>query len=570
MHTMLGDFDLFHYIKAALLALVATVFIAYQQTRYHFYHTREAFIKYQREQNKAKFSNANDKSKKGSKGKKKVTPVDFNEDDGTFVVGFFHPYCSSGGGGERVLWKSIQALGEMKEGNFVQRRSKIHKGKQPSAELSEMLRNPDGDVRLANCRNLAVVIYTVDEGTPEYDSEVLKKVKERFSIDIPPSLSINFVHLHEFKYLLDKASRFTMIIESFGTMNLAWCALSVITPHVFFDTTGCAFSYFVARVLAGCKVATYVHYPTISTDMLSLVWKRRPSYNNNAQITANPIVSCIKLIYYSMFAMCYGLVGWLADLTMVNSTWTKRHVEYLWKLSGRIHVVYPPVDTASLKKLQLKNRENMILSIGQMRPEKDHALQLQAFSKLLDDTNGETSMQDVKLVLIGSCRGEDDEMRVDQLRQLAGKLKIQDSVEFVLNEPYVVLKEYLGKASVGLHTMWNEHFGIGVVEMMAAGLVTVAHDSGGPKSDIILTPWDPEVPNDDATGCLASTADEYATVMREILKRGASSEVERIRENGRRSADRFSDEVFVEAFKETILTTRIFKPHPRLLFRWQK
>ena len=33
--------------------------------------------------------------------------------------------------------------------------------------------------------------------------------------------------------------------------------------------------------------------------------------------------------------------------------------------------------------------------------------------------------------------------------------------------------------------MWNEHFGIGVVEMMAAGMVTVAHDSGGPKADII-------------------------------------------------------------------------------------
>lgn len=26
--------------------------------------------------------------------------------------------------------------------------------------------------------------------------------------------------------------------------------------------------------------------------------------------------------------------------------------------------------------------------------------------------------------------------------------------------------------------MWNEHFGIGVVEMMAAGLAVVAHDSG--------------------------------------------------------------------------------------------
>jgi alpha-1,2-mannosyltransferase len=38
---------------------------------------------------------------------------------------------------------------------------------------------------------------------------------------------------------------------------------------------------------------------------------------------------------------------------------------------------------------------------------------------------------------------------------------------------------------VGLHTMWNEHFGIGVVEMLAAGLVTVAHDSAGPQMDIV-------------------------------------------------------------------------------------
>ena len=43
------------------------------------------------------------------------------------------------------------------------------------------------------------------------------------------------------------------------------------------------------------------------------------------------------------------------------------------------------------------------------------------------------------------------------------------AVEFVLNQPYPVLRGWLGRASAGLHTMWNEHFGIGVVEMMAAG-----------------------------------------------------------------------------------------------------
>jgi hypothetical protein len=42
--------------------------------------------------------------------------------------------------------------------------------------------------------------------------------------------------------------------------------------------------------------------------------------------------------------------------------------------------------------------------------------------------------------------------------------------------------------------MWNEHFGISVVEMMAAGLVVVAHNSGGPSMDIV-TPYE-----DKATG----------------------------------------------------------------------
>lgn len=41
------------------------------------------------------------------------------------------------------------------------------------------------------------------------------------------------------------------------------------------------------------------------------------------------------------------------------------------------------------------------------------------------------------------------------------------------------------KAKAGLHTMLEEHFGISIVEMMAAGLYTIAHNSGGPKDDII-------------------------------------------------------------------------------------
>jgi alpha-1,2-mannosyltransferase len=44
----------------------------------------------------------------------------------------------------------------------------------------------------------------------------------------------------------------------------------------------------------------------------------------------------------------------------------------------------------------------------------------------------------------------------------------------------------MGVASVGVNGMWNEHFGIGVVEYQAAGLISVVNDSGGPKLDIVV------------------------------------------------------------------------------------
>lgn len=45
---------------------------------------------------------------------------------------------------------------------------------------------------------------------------------------------------------------------------------------------------------------------------------------------------------------------------------------------------------------------------------------------------------------------------------------VQAQVEFVVNAKFSELKEWLQRASVGLHTMWNEHFGICVVEYMVS------------------------------------------------------------------------------------------------------
>lgn len=304
--------------------------------------------------------------------------------------------------------------------------------------------------------------------------------------------------------------RFTMLGQSLGSARLAVEAIRKCRPHVFVDTTGLAFSYPVAWYYR-CRVACYTHYPTITTDMLTRVAQRRPSYNNSADVSSSMLRTTVKLLYYRAFAAAYRWAGKFAQVVMVNSSWTQGHVASLWPRpqGGPPRVVYPPCNTRHLSAAPLGGRAPIILSVGQFRPEKDHRLQLAAFAKL--KARG-PRYDDVRLVLLGGARHEEDRQLVEELQQMAKRLGVQDSVTFRVNAPFSDLVELLGKSLIGLHTMWCEHFGIGVVELMAAGCVTIAHASGGPKSDIIVPL------RGQRTGFLADTADKYARAMARIVR----------------------------------------------------
>lgn len=60
---------------------------------------------------------------------------------------------------------------------------------------------------------------------------------------------------------------------------------------------GYAFTYPIVRGLAECRVAAYVHYPTISTDMLASVQSRDVVVNNSGSVAASPLLSQIKIWY---------------------------------------------------------------------------------------------------------------------------------------------------------------------------------------------------------------------------------------------------------------------------------
>ncbi|KAL7648301.1 UNVERIFIED_CONTAM: hypothetical protein RMT77_000207 [Armadillidium vulgare] len=419
-------------------------------------------------------------------------------------IAFFHPYCNAGGGGERVLWTSIQAI---------------------------QSRYPDADI----------YIYTGDtDATPQ---QIKENCQQRFNITLerePQFIFLNFRGFVEAKYY----PFFTLLMQSLGSAVLGAEALSKFRPQIFVDSMGYSFTYPLFRFIGGCSVISYTHYPTISSDMLQRVSDRTEAHNNRAFISHNIVLSFAKLIYYHVFAIIYGLMGSCAHVVMVNSTWTKNHISSLWTLGAKVDTVFPPCDTEKFSNIPLIDDSEKdfktIVSIGQFRPEKDYPKQLRIFQKLLESVD-DIVAERLRLILIGGVRNAGDAKRVSDLKALSVELGIDNKVIWKINATFTELLQEVQKGTFGIHTMWNEHFGIGVVECMAGGLIVVVHDSGGPKLDIV-TPYEGKV-----TGYLASDEDSFVKVLKSVLIM-PNEEKLKIREAARASTCRFSESKFCESF----------------------
>lgn len=419
------------------------------------------------------------------------------------VVGFFHPYCNAGGGGERVLWQSISAL--QKRYSFIK-----------------------------------CVVYTGFDSQTN-PMQILKKVQDQLGITLCDK--VEFVELYQKRWVEPGCwPRLTILGQSIGSVVLGFEALLKFAPHVFVDTTGYAFVIPLFSWLGGCKTISYVHYPTVSRDMLEKVRQSESSYNNSDSISRSKVLTNLKLLYYRLYAKLYGFVGRRNDVVMVNSTWTHGHISKIWG-PKRLYIVYPPCDTSAFQQLPLRRNLDKfrIVSIGQFRPEKDHKLQLIILKEFLGHLD-EKDRKSVLLVMIGSCRNKEDTDRVKELRKLAKTLGVTGYVKFELNISFSRMKEELGMASAALHTMWNEHFGIGVVECMAAGSVMIAHNSGGPQMDIVVD-WKGQ-----RTGLLAVTPEHYASCLLEVLHLSGVEREVLVSSAREAMKAKFSVEVFESSF----------------------
>ena len=282
------------------------------------------------------------------------------------------------------------------------------------------------------------MIYTGDvQSRPD---QIIDRAKERFNIELPNRKNVSFIYLHRRKWVeAYMYPYFTLLGQSLGSIWLGLEALENCVPNIYLDTMGYAFTLPLFKYFGGSKVGCYVHYPTISTDMLDKVRSRASTYNNRNRVANSYYLSNLKLIYYKIFAWMYGKAGGVSDLTMVNSSWTEDHIKRLWYLTpgNDVHKIYPPCDVRQFKELKRDSNEDSedeskvktILSIGQFRPEKDHALQIRAMFELRQ-LLPENKWDRVKLVLVGGVRNAQDQKRVDDLRDLSRHLAVVENVIF--------------------------------------------------------------------------------------------------------------------------------------------
>lgn len=166
------------------------------------------------------------------------------------------------------------------------------------------------------------------------------------------------------------------------------------------------------------------------------------------------------------------------DKIVCNSEFTKGFIDQEYGVNSS--VLYPPVDTKNFKP---KRKKNTIVYVGRfsnLTQVKGHDILIKAFKELLEKTSEEWELQ-----LIGGADVGSDEY-LSQLKNQSEDLP----VKILEGIPFSKLTDLVGEAKIfwsaagfGVDELINpqkvEHFGITVVEAMAASCVPIIINKGG-------------------------------------------------------------------------------------------
>ena len=167
-----------------------------------------------------------------------------------------------------------------------------------------------------------------------------------------------------------------------------------------------------------------------------------------------------------------------------NSAFTKKFIDAEYGVKSI--VVYPPVPT---EKIRPHKKENVILFVGrfsQLEQAKNQHVLISAFRSLYDK-----GIRDFKLILMGGSEVGVGGY-INRLKKMAEgyPIEIHESPTFrVLLDNYGRARIFWSAVGFGVEEDKEpkkvEHFGMSVVEAMAAGAIPIAYSAGGYKEIIV-------------------------------------------------------------------------------------
>ena len=239
---------------------------------------------------------------------------------------------------------------------------------------------------------------------------------------------------------------------------------------------------------------TYCHFPStkyhiesenieyLKTDLGMTERSNVFSDNKNYEDINNPI-DCKTKFQFSRRKECfdilkYGYWNLMRNSTVItNSEFSRRAIVNAFGMNN-IYILSPPIDIETFRNVaSMSNgddeRNDIILVISRIAPHKkiENAIKL---AKILKDNKIGKGMK-----IVGNLYDYYFDY-YSELKDMVLDLGLTDYITFEINASLAKLLYIIGESRVYFHPMVGDHFGMAVVEAMAAGLIPVVPNEGGP------------------------------------------------------------------------------------------
>lgn len=159
-------------------------------------------------------------------------------------------------------------------------------------------------------------------------------------------------------------------------------------------------------------------------------------------------------------------------LILTNSEYTRKAISNAFNVDAKI--LYPPVDVDTFRDAALKShqRDDMILIISRIAPDKQIENAIEGARMMRSRGIGKV------MTIVGNLHHYDHRY-YQELKKMIADFDLSDYISLQTNISFDELIQLMQLAKVYFHPRIGEHFGISIVEAMASGLVPVVSDIGG-------------------------------------------------------------------------------------------